>query len=182
MRLVVIGASRGGLAAVRTLLAGLPAGFAAAVLVVLHRAERGEDRLAALLDPVGPLPVREADDKAPWRAGEVLVAPAGYHALVEPEGVALSVEGPVRFSRPSIDLALETAADAFGERAVGVVLTGANADGAAGLAAVRRRGGIVVVQDPAGAESPAMPAAAAGAAHRVVGLDAIAPLLAEIAG
>lgn len=184
VELVVVGASQGGLAAVRTLLAGLPADFGAAVLVVQHRAEGGEERLAALLDTAGPLPVREADDKSPWRAGEVLVAPPGYHALVQEDGVALSTEGLVRFSRPSIDLALETAAEAFGDRVIGVVLTGANEDGAIGLTELRRRGGIAVVQDPAGAEARAMPDAAVrdAAPHRVLPLGAIAPLLVEVVG
>lgn len=177
-----MGASRGGLAAVRALLAGLPPSFGAAVLVVLHRPEDAGERLGPLLDAAGPLPVREADDKDPWRPGEVLVAPAGYHALVEEDGVALSTEGQVRFSRPSIDLALQTGAEAFGDQLVAVVLTGANADGAIGAAEVRRRGGIVVVQDPAGAEAPAMPIAALAASpHQVVGLSEIAPILTRLA-
>src|SRR3954447_10202099 len=157
--LIVIGASWGGLHAVGEILAGLPADFRVTVLVVQHRAEDAQDLLAGLLDRRGPLPVREVEDKAPLLGPGVLVAPQGYHVLVERDHFALSTEAQVRFSRPSIDVALETAADALGPAVVGVVLTGANDDGAVGLAAVRRRGGVAVVQDPDSAERSAMPAA-----------------------
>jgi two-component system chemotaxis response regulator CheB len=114
----------------------------------------------------------------------VLVAPAGYHALVEPGHVELSTEAMVRFSRPSIDVSLETAAQAYGARTVGVVLTGANDDGARGLAEVRRRGGTAIVQDPAQADSRTMPdaAIAAAAPQYVLALADIAQRLAALAG
>src|SRR4051812_7617583 len=181
---VIIGASWGGLHAVGEVLAGLPAGFGVPVLVVQHRSEDAGDVLAGLLDRAGRLPVREVEDKAPLARGEVLVAPPGYHVLVEPDHFALSTEAQVRFSRPSIDVALETAADALGPGVVGVVLTGDNDDGAAGLAAVRRRGGVAVVQDPDSAERSAMPAAARAAARPqvVAELHEIAPLLVRLAG
>src|SRR4051794_11881874 len=163
--LIVIGASWGGLHAVGEILAGLPAGFGVTVLIVQHRAEDAQDLLAGLLDRRGPLTVREVEDKQPIRGAGVLVAPSGYHVLVERDHFELSTEAQVRFSRPSIDVALETAADALGAAVVGIVLTGANSDGAEGLAAVRRRGGIAIVQDPATATQPAMPTAARAAAH-----------------
>src|ERR1700754_4730502 len=136
-RLIVLGASWGGLHAVGEILACLPGDFRPTVLVVQHRAADSEDLLAGLLNRRGPLPVREVEDKDALRGAGVLVAPAGYHVLVEPDHFALSTEEAVHFSRPSIDVTLESAADALGPALVGVVLTGANADGAAGLAAVR---------------------------------------------
>src|SRR4051795_11803310 len=180
--LIVIGASWGGLQAVSAILAGLPAGFGVTVLVVQHRAEDAEDLLAGLLSRAGPLSVREVEDKAPLHGAGVLVAPRGYHVLVERDHFALSTEAQVRFSRPSIDVALETAADALGPAVVGVVLTGANNDGAEGLAAVRARGGVAVVQDPDSAEQPTMPAAARAAARPqvVAELAEIAPLLTRL--
>src|SRR4051794_8642760 len=181
--LIVIGASWGGLEAVGQILSGLPERFPVPVLVVQHRAEDSGDLLAGLLDRAGPLPVAEADDKAPLPWHGVLVAPPGYHVLVERDHLALSTEAQVQFSRPSIDVALETAADALGPGVVGVVLTGDNADGAEGLAAVRRRGGVAIVQDPESAERSAMPSAARAAARPqvVAELGEIAPLLVRLA-
>ncbi|MEJ7784200.1 MAG: chemotaxis protein CheB [Solirubrobacteraceae bacterium] len=182
-QIVVIGASLGGLNALERVLHGLPEDFALPVLVVQHRSEEGPALLAGLLGRHSPLQVCEAEDKSPLKPGCVLVAPAGYHALVEPGHVSLSTEAEVRYSRPSIDVALETAAEAYGERAVGVVLTGANDDGAHGLAEVRRRGGVAIVQDPAEAESRSMPEAAIAAADPqwILGLEEIGPRLAAIA-
>jgi two-component system chemotaxis response regulator CheB len=164
-QLVIVGASWGGLQAVSQILRGLPGDFPVPVLVVLHRSEDAGDGLAPLLDRVGALPVREAEDKQPLDERGVFVAPAGYHVLVEADHLALSTDAQVAYSRPSIDVALETAADALGPGVVGVVLTGNNEDGAAGLAEIRRRGGVAVVQDPATAERPTMPAAAMVAAR-----------------
>jgi two-component system, chemotaxis family, protein-glutamate methylesterase/glutaminase len=179
-RLIVIGASWGGLHAVGEVLAGLPGDFGPTVLVVQHRAEESNDLLAGLLNRRGPLPVREVEDKDALHSGCVLVAPAGYHVLVEPDHFALSTEAEVRFSRPSIDVTLETAADALGPAVVGVVFTGANDDGAAGLAAVRARGGFAIVQNPDTAMAPMMPAAARESAQVVAELDEIAALLTRI--
>src|SRR3954471_19533660 len=134
--IVIIGASWGGLQAVGEVLSGLPSDFGVPVLVVQHRSEDAGDLLVALLGRVADLPVREVEDKQPLHGGAVHVAPPGYHVLVEHDHLALSTEALVRFSRPSIDVALETAADAFGNGVVGVVLTGNNEDGASGLATV----------------------------------------------
>ena len=183
VELVIIGASWGGLHAVGEILSRLPEDFPVPVLVVQHRAEDAGDVLAGLLDRRGPLSVLDADDKAPLVAGCIRVAPPGYHVMVERGHVELSTEAAVQFSRPSIDVALETAAEAYGAGLVGVVLTGANADGAKGLAEVRRRGGMAIVQDPETAERRAMPVAAIAAADpQVVGsLEEIADLLVELA-
>ena len=181
--LVILGASWGGLHAIGEILGGLDADFPAPVVVVQHRQAGQEDLLSGLLDRHGPLTVREAEDKTELCAGCVFVAPAGYHVLVEPGHLELTTEAEVHYSRPSIDVAMETAAHAYGDRAVGVVLTGANDDGAAGLAEIRRLGGVAVAQDPDTAERSTMPAAAIAAAHPqfVCRLEEIAPLLTRLA-
>jgi two-component system chemotaxis response regulator CheB len=186
VRLVAIGASWGGLQAVEQVLGTLPRDFAAAVVIAQHRQGQTEqeERLTALLDARCALEVSEAEDKAVLTPGTVLVAPADYHLLVEPEFVALSVDPPVNHSRPSIDVMLATAADAYGESAAGVVLTGANADGAEGLARIAARGGPAIVQDPETAARREMPEAALAAtpAAQVVALERIGALLTELAG
>jgi two-component system, chemotaxis family, protein-glutamate methylesterase/glutaminase len=177
--LVLIGASWGGLHAVGRILTDLPADFAVPVLIVQHRGEMARGRLPDLLNRAGPLPVTEVEDKMPLAGGRVFVAPPGYHVLVEQDHFALSTEAAVRFSRPSIDVALESAAATFGRGVIGVVLTGNNEDGAAGLAEVRRRGGIAIVQAPESSERATMPAAARAAARpqAVAELPEIASLL-----
>lgn len=179
--LVAIGASWGGLHAIRTVLEGLPRELPAAVVVAQHRSG-GDDVLADLLARTSALPVRDADDKDALEPGRVLVAPAGYHLLVEDGSVALSTDAPVAFSRPSIDVLLQSAAEARGDRVVGVILTGANADGAEGLAAIRRHGGLAIVQDPETAERPEMPRAALRACPdaQVRRLEDIGPELSRI--
>ncbi|HET9767442.1 MAG TPA: chemotaxis protein CheB [Thermoanaerobaculia bacterium] len=158
--LVVIGASLGGVAALRHLLAELPAGFPAALAIVQHRRPDAESPLVNLLGAVSALPVREPRDRERIEPGVVYLGPAGYHLLVEPGWLALSVEGPVSWARPSIDVLFESAADAYRRRLVAVLLTGSSEDGAAGVEAVARRGGLTVVEDPGSAHSPVSPAAA----------------------
>ena len=186
VELVAIGASWGGLHAIGCVLGALPADFGAAVVIAQHRQAQSEDadRLTNLLGARCALAVQDAEDKQALRPGTVLIAPADYHLLVEGGAVALSVDPPHNFSRPSIDILLATAADAYGERAAGVVLTGANADGAEGLALIAGRGGPAIVQDPETAIRPEMPRAALAATPgaRVVALQDIGPLLAELAG
>jgi two-component system, chemotaxis family, protein-glutamate methylesterase/glutaminase len=183
--LVTIGASWGGLAALRVLLGALPDDFGAAVVVAQHRGARTEESLLPnLLNAQTGLAVRDAEDKDALLPGEVLVAPPDYHLLVEPGSVALSCDEPVAFSRPSIDVLFETAADAYGERMIAVVLTGSNGDGAEGLKAVRRRGGAAIVQDPEDAERPEMPRAALEAvpSARKLTLAEIGPRLGDMVG
>jgi len=181
--IVVIGGSWGGMQAVGVILQDLPAEYPAPVLVVLHRADDASELLGGILDRHGALNVVEAEDKAALTPGCVRVAPAGYHLMVEPGHCSLSLEDAVQFSRPSIDVTLETAAEAYGAGTVGVVLTGSNSDGASGLAAIRRAGGTAIVQDPATAERSAMPSAAAAAAdpQYVVPVEEIAGLLVRLA-
>jgi two-component system, chemotaxis family, protein-glutamate methylesterase/glutaminase len=176
---VVIGASAGGVEALSTLLAALPADLDAAVLVVLHLPRERRSLLAEIFGPRCVVPVVEAGDKDPVRPGTVYLAPPDYHLLVDAGPcTALSVDAPVNYSRPSIDVLFESAAELWGRRLAGVILTGGNHDGAAGLAAVRRAGGITLVQDPADAQVPVMPAAALreGPADRVLPLAGLAGL------
>ena len=181
--LVAVGTSWGGLQALRLLLGGLPREFPAAVVVVQHRSpESHPSALRDLLGAVSPLAVREARDKQPLEPGCVYLAPPDYHTLVEDDHLELSVDAAVAHSRPSIDVLFETAAEARRERCAGVVLTGANADGAAGLARIAQLGGAAVVQDPDGAERPEMPRAALAAvpAARVVPLEELSGVLVQL--
>ena len=164
--LVVVGTSWGGLAALRTLVAALPASFRMAVTLVQHRHKDSDHVLRTLLQERSPLVVCEVEDKMPLEEGHIYVAPPDYHTLVEPGHFALSTEAPVRFSRPSIDVTFTSAADAYGHRMVGIILTGANTDGANGLRRVSDLGGLAIIQDPETAESATMPAAAQAAVPR----------------
>lgn len=158
--IVVIGTSWGGLAALRELIAGLPGDLALPLVVVQHRHKESGSLLAGLLQDSTSLHVCEAEDKSPITAGTVHLAPADYHLLVEDGFFSLTMDEPVAFSRPSIDVTFVSVADVYGERSVGVVLTGANADGARGLRRIADRGGLSIVQLPSSAENPTMPAAA----------------------
>ena len=180
--IVVVGTSWGGLNALRTLVGALPGDFAVPLVLVQHRHRESNQILGALLQERTALRVCEVDDKAPIEPGRVYVAPPDYHLLVERGTFSLSTDEPVRFSRPSIDVTFQSAADSYAEHVIGVVLTGANADGAIGLRRIVDRGGVAVVQDPATAESPTMPAAALHAVPtaRVLPLPGIARFLATI--
>ena len=184
VELVAVGASWGGLHAIETVLGCLPEDFGAAIVIAQHRQNDGRDGvLEHLLDGCCALSVTEAEDKQALTPGSVVVAPADYHLLVERGTLSLSVDEPLHFSRPSIDVLLGSAADAYGDGAAGVVLTGANADGAVGLAKIAARGGVTIVQDPATSERREMPDAALWATPeaRVLELSQIGPALAELA-
>jgi two-component system, chemotaxis family, protein-glutamate methylesterase/glutaminase len=171
--LVVIGASWGGLRAVGAVLEGLGDAPGAAIVVGQHRGPTGGERLAPLLQRNTTLSVREAEDKDRLEPGTVYLAPPDYHTLIEADGsIALSTEAHVRHARPSIDVLFRSAAEAYRERCVGVVLTGANEDGAEGLALIKQLGGVAVVQDPRTAERREMPSAAIEATEA----DVVLPL------
>jgi len=177
---IAIGASWGGLQAVGTVLEGIPAEVAQPIVVAQHRsAESARGVLESLLQRHSGRPVVEPGDKEPLEPAHVYVAPADYHLLVEDGRFALSVDARVQFARPSIDVLFESVAEGYRDRAVGIVLTGANADGAAGLAAIKRNGGVAIVQDPATATRKAMPEAAiaASVADAVLPLEEIGPFL-----
>ena len=177
---IAVGASWGGLQAVGTLLEGIPRELEQPIVVALHRsAESQRGVLESLLQRHIGRPVVEPDDKAPIRRCTVYLAPPDYHLLVDGGHFALSVDGRVQFARPSIDVLFESVAEAYRERAIGIVLTGANEDGAAGLAAIKRNGGVSIVQDPETAVRRSMPdAAIAGSvADAILPLDGIGPFL-----
>ncbi|UXY52688.1 chemotaxis protein CheB [Pseudomonas tohonis] len=158
---VVVGASAGGVEALLTVFSGLPAGYGLPLVCVLHLPESRDSLLADLFGRRLALRVKEAQDKEDLRPGTLYFAPPGYHLSIESDhSFSLSREEPLHYSRPSIDVLFESAADSYQERLVGVLLTGANQDGAAGLAAIKRAGGLSIVQDPAEAQVPTMPEAA----------------------
>lgn len=181
---VVVGCSAGGLAALRTILARLPTDFAPAIVIVSHVGPGGGGSMARILDDSCRLPVTEAAEKDAVESGRIYVAPADYHLLIESDRTfSLSVDPPVNFSRPSIDVLFEAAADVYGAALVGVLLTGANDDGARGLEDIVAAGGTTVVQDPATAEAETMPRSAIerGAATFVETLDDLAGRLISLA-
>ena len=157
----VIGASAGALEALGILLAGLPKDFSLPLIIVVHLPPDKDSMLAELLSQHTHLIVKEAEDKEPILPGYVYIAAPDYHLLVEQDHrLSLSSEEPVRFSRPSIDVLFETAADAYSERLIGIILTGANADGALGLASIMANGGTGLVLKPELAYVATMPEAA----------------------
>lgn len=158
---LLIGASAGGVEALLHLLVDLPGDYGLPIVCLLHVPDSRDNLLAELLARHLALPAKEAEDKERLRAGVVYVAPAGYHLSIERDhSFSLSREEPRHFSRPSIDILFESAADAYGAGLVAALLTGANEDGAAGLLAVQRGGGLTLVQSPAEAQVPTMPEAA----------------------
>jgi two-component system chemotaxis response regulator CheB len=184
---VVIGASLGGVNALRVLLGGLPPGFSTPLAIVQHRAADGgmavDSSLPSLLAEVAAMPVVEPTDREQIRTGTAYLAPAGYHMLVEPGYLSLSMEAPVCFARPSIDVLFETAAEAYGRRLVAVLLTCSSDDGAAGIRAVAGQGGLTVVEDPSSARSPVAGRLAMTLApvRHVLPLERIAEMLARMA-
>jgi two-component system, chemotaxis family, protein-glutamate methylesterase/glutaminase len=180
--IVGIGTSWGGLAALTKLLGGLPADFNIPVVVVQHRSPDSDRLLGELLQDTTDLRVSEIEDKDELTPGTVHLAPANYHVLIEDGYVSLTLEEPVRFSRPSIDVMLTSAADTYGSAAIGIVLTGANEDGARGLAHIVKHGGLALVQNPKTAEIPIMPAAGIRAVPtaEVLTLDALVARLIEL--
>ncbi|GAB1410312.1 chemotaxis protein CheB [Desulfovibrionales bacterium] len=177
---IVMGASAGGLDALRCILGGLPVSLPVPVLVVQHVSPDSDSYIPVFLGTNTELFVKEAEDKELLAAGVVYVAPPNYHLLVGPDKtLALCVGSRINFSRPAIDVLFESAAEAYASGLIGVILTGANHDGAKGLARVKSVGGLAIVQDPASALAPAMPRAALAActADYVLPAEEIAPLL-----
>lgn len=183
-RTVVIGASAGGMTALVKILSRLPKEFSPSILIVQHVQEEGTDGYRTLFfDKKCALPVKEATDKEPMQSGTVYLAPAAYHLLVERIGtLSLSIDPPVNYSRPSIDVLFESAALAYGEKLIGVILTGANNDGSEGIIKIKEYGGYCIVQDPEEAEVGAMPRAAIKAAEidQILSLEQIGEFLAAI--
>ena len=159
---VVIGGSAGALETLRMLVRSLPPSLMASVTIVIHVPAHSHG-MAELLSMDSAVPVKHAEDKEPIAAGTVYIAPAGYHLLIESHrAFALSLDPPVHFSRPAIDVLFESACDAYGASLIGILLSGASEDGAAGLQEIHEAGGTTIVQSPLSAESAIMPAAALG--------------------
>jgi two-component system chemotaxis response regulator CheB len=180
--LIAIGCSLGGMHAMQTILQGLPKEFCLPVIVAQHRHKRSNEGLPAFLRRFTHLDVVDADDKQRIKPGTIYLAPADYHLLVDRGGeINLSVDEAVRYSRPSIDVLFESAADAYAKSLIAIILTGANEDGTRGAARVKKRGGTVVAQDPKTAEAPVMPQSAidAGVVDQILPLDQIASFLVE---
>ncbi len=180
---VVLGCSMGGMHAMEAIFGVLPEEFPVPIIVAQHRYRTSGEALPSFLRRHSKLNVVDALDKQWVKPGNVYLAPADYHLMIDRGGeLSLSVDAAVAYSRPSIDVLFESAADAYTAGCIGVVLTGANADGARGAARIKQRGGFVVVQDPETAESPAMPRAAIDAARvdRILPLNRIGPFLIEL--
>jgi two-component system, chemotaxis family, protein-glutamate methylesterase/glutaminase len=177
---VVIGASAGGIEALMQILPALEAPLQAPILVVLHQPRERSGRLTDVFAAVCAVPVREVEDKEAVRPGVVYFAAPDYHLLIDPgPRLALSADEPVHLCRPSIDVLFESAADLYGARLLGIILSGSNRDGADGLLAVRRAGGIAIVQHPDSAQAETMPLSALSrdAADFVLALPEIAAVL-----
>jgi two-component system, chemotaxis family, protein-glutamate methylesterase/glutaminase len=155
---VVIGASAGGVNALMQVLPALPRGYRLPIVVVIHVRSGRQNQLVEVFQQRVQLPVREAGDKEDVIPGTLYFAPAGYHLLLENErSFSLSCDAPLHFARPAIDITMESAADVYGASLAGMLLTGANEDGAQGMAAIGRAGGLTVVQDPEEANVGVMP-------------------------
>jgi len=183
-QLIVVGVSAGGLEALKHLLGALPANFPLPIVIVQHLRPDSGSTLAPCLQNSCTIPLKEAEEGERPLPGMIYLAPANYHLLVERDGtLALTVDPPVRYARPSIDVLFDSASDALGRALIGVILTGANDDGSAGLQRIRAGGGTTIVQDPADAEVPQMPlnALQAGGIDYVLQLARIPEVLCTLA-
>ena len=182
--LIVIGSSLGGMQALETILCSLPEDFPTPVAIAQHRHKKSNSRLPDFYRRSCKVKTTDADDKQWIEPSTVYFAPADYHLLVEKGEFSLSVDEQVHYARPSIDVLFESAADAYGAALIGVILTGANDDGASGVKRIKKQGGYVIAQDPKTAEAPAMPSAAiaTGAVDQILPLERIGPFLVERCG
>jgi two-component system chemotaxis response regulator CheB len=181
--LIVIGTSLGGLQALQVILSGFSKNFSVPIAIVQHRHKSSNNNiLIDLLQEQTYLVVKEAEDKEDILPGYVYLAPADYHLLIEVGYFSLSLEAPVNYARPSIDVLFETAADSYAQQVIGILLTGANHDGVKGMTRIQARGGFNIVQEPTTALCPTMPSAAiaAGVASVILPLSDIAPFLQTI--
>jgi two-component system chemotaxis response regulator CheB len=182
---IVIGTSAGGLNALQEMLTPLPADFALPMLVVQHRLPAPDDFLAFSLNEACQLMVKEADEKEHIKSGTVYIAPPNYHLLVEQDKtLSLSIDAKVCYSRPSIDILFETASEAYLSGLIGIILTGANNDGTAGLRKIKEKGGLTIAQNPATAESAVMPhsAISENVVDKILSLTEISSFLIQLSG
>lgn len=180
---IVIGVSSGGMNAMKIMFSLLPAGFSIPLVIVQHIGARSGNEWIRLLGDKAELKVKEADEKEKIKGGTAYFAPANYHLLIEKNKTfSLTIDERVNFARPSIDVLFESAAEAYKERLIGIILTGANNDGAKGLARIKELGGLTIAQDPETAESHCMPEAAISLAQpdHILSLENITRLLIKI--
>ncbi|AKG23953.1 chemotaxis protein CheB [Calothrix sp. 336/3] len=198
-KLIVIGTSFGGLEALKILISPLPKTFSIPLAVVIHRHKESDDSLVKILQKNSSLIIKEVEDKEDILPGYVYLAPANYHLLIEKKlhfaskiypqrddflpniqtYFSLSIDAPVSYARPAIDVLFETAADCYGEKLIAIILTGANQDGVNGMRKIKGRGGLNVVQEPKTALCATMPTAAiaAGITDKILSLTEIPPFL-----
>ncbi len=183
-KLIVLGTSLGGFSALKKVLKSIPEEIGVPIAIAQHRhLDSSDTTLRDFLQRYTALSVREVEDKDKIQPGYAYLSPADYHLLVESGHFALSVDEPVCYARPSIDVLFESAADVYGEQVIGVILTGANEDGSQGLKSIKARGGVTIVQEPSTAECGVMPKAAINAVARVdwiLPLERIAGVLANL--
>ncbi len=178
---VVIGCSAGGIEALSQIFRALPDDFGLAIIVVIHLSKNSPSFFQDCFSRHTKVPIKEADEKEPVRPGNIYFAPANYHLLMEADKTfSLSTEAPLRFSRPSIDIFFETAADCYRDSLLGIILSGANADGSQGLQKIKSLGGTTLVQDPSTAAFPEMPQSAVSYADFVYDLSKIAAFVAGL--
>lgn len=177
---IVIGVSAGGMNAMKTILSSLPAEYGIPLILVQHIGPRSDGTWIRVLRDFSKIKIKEAEEKEKIEPGTVYVAPPNYHLLIEKDKtISLSTSERVNFSRPSIDVLFESASDAYGDGLIGIVLTGANSDGAKGLKKIKENGGLAIVQDPLYSEVSLMPESAirAGPVDYILFLEKIAELL-----
>ncbi len=180
---VVIGSSAGGIKALSAVLAALPSEFPLPIIIVQHLHPNSDSYLARILEAKCGLKVKQADEKETVADGVVYLAPPNYHLLIEEDrSFSLSIEGPVNFARPSVEVLFETAVYAYRDKLIGIILTGANSDGSLGVKKIKQIGGYVIVQDPTTAEADAMPRAAIAATNvdKILPLEQIGPYLLQL--
>ncbi|RKZ90385.1 MAG: chemotaxis protein CheB [Candidatus Parabeggiatoa sp. nov. 1] len=180
---VVIGSSAGGIKALRAVLSALPSEFPLPIIIVQHLHPHSDSYLARILGAKCGLKVKQADEKETIADGVVYIAPPNYHLLIEEDrSFSLSIEGPVNFARPSVDVLFETAIYAYRDKLIGIILTGANNDGNQGVKKIKQIGGYVIVQDPATAEADAMPNAAIAVTKvdKILPIEQIGPYLLQL--
>jgi len=180
---IAIGVSSGGMNAIKFITSSLPAEFSIPIVIVQHIGARSENQWIALLNIKSNLRMKEADEKEKIEPGNVYIAPANYHLLIERDATfSLTIDERVNYARPSIDVLFESAAEAFGPKLIGIVLTGSNHDGTRGIKSIQEHGGLTIVQDPATAESAFMPASAIAAIKpdHILPLPEIVELLVQL--
>ena len=180
---IVIGVSAGGLNAMKKLFTALPATFSCPVVIVQHISAHSDSMWIDLMDKISQIPVKEADEKENILPGRIYMAPPNYHLLIEKDHTfSLTVDERINFARPSIDVLFESAAEAYKDKLIGIVLTGSNNDGANGVKKIKKLGGLVIVQDPGDAESPDMPLSAITACQPdlILSMDRIVHFLTEL--